>query len=73
MKLSNTELVQQLSEITKNLIFRSQTSSEFEPLLWETNERGILRKLRSWGFPPGANFQEEARKFSSIGGISISV
>jgi hypothetical protein len=57
MKPSNAELIQQLGEITKNLQFSSETSSRFEPFLWETNERGILK----------------ARKFSSIGRISLPV
>ena len=53
MKPSNTELIQQLSEITKNLIFGSETSSRFEPFLWETNKRGVLKLenfLESEGF-----------------------
>lgn len=53
MKLSNAELVKQLNELTKNLHFSSDGSSSFEPFLWETNERGILRLenfLTSEGF-----------------------
>lgn len=47
MKPSNTELIQQLGEITKNLRFSSESDASFEPFLWETNERGVL-KLESF-------------------------
>ncbi len=53
MKLSNTKLIQQLSEITKKLRFSSETDASFEPFLWETNEHGALKLenfLQSEGF-----------------------
>lgn len=53
MKLSNTKLIQQLCEITKNLRFSSETDASFEPFLWETNEHGVLKLenfLQSEGF-----------------------
>lgn len=53
MKPLNTELIQQLGEITKNLQFSSETSPRFEPFLWETDESGVLKLenfLHSEGF-----------------------
>ncbi len=53
MKPSNTEILKQLNEITKNLLFSSETTSGFEPFLWETNEHGVLNLenfLQSEGF-----------------------
>ncbi|MGB3207595.1 MAG: nuclease A inhibitor family protein [Crinalium sp.] len=53
MKPHNAELFQQLREITKNIIFSSESDDKFEPFMWETDQQGNMtleKFLESEGF-----------------------
>ncbi|MGB3203993.1 MAG: nuclease A inhibitor family protein [Crinalium sp.] len=76
MKPHNAELFQQLREITKNLIFSSQSDDKFEPFMWETDQQGNMtleKFLQSEGFlfPLRANtlieFVSSSASWSSSG------
>lgn len=44
MKPNNAELFQQLREITKDLIFSSESDDKFEPFIWETENTLNLKQ-----------------------------
>lgn len=53
MKPNNAQLVHQLTEVTRNLRFSSESDDRFEPFIWEIDEQGTLtleKLLQSEGF-----------------------